>query len=216
MARGIERPGTIPLFVLEDALLLPSLQLSLQVFEPRYLALTDYVLGVEDRLMGVIRPRSGVAQELDGECGLYDIGCAGRLVRFSEMDDGRYMISLSGVSRFRRVRCGSIVDGYRRAVVDWSEYSGDSISDDAGDLSFDRDKFMEALAGYLDSHDLAGEWESFSRVPLGRLVDAMAGLCPFSPEEKQALLEARDGESRCEIMVTLFELSAVPSLGRFN
>ncbi|MDA7981989.1 MAG: LON peptidase substrate-binding domain-containing protein [Alphaproteobacteria bacterium] len=214
-ARGaaLLRPEEMPLFVLDEALLLPTLQLSLQVFEPRYIALTDYVLARPDRMMGIIRPR-GEGVEDDGEAGLYDVGCAGRIMRFAESDDGRYIITLDGVARFRRVRCLPPREGYRRALVDWSPYAHDRAG--AGELRFDRARFALALEAYLDSRDLAGEWESFARVPLGRLVDAMAGLCPFSPEEKQALLEAVDTETRCEIIVALFEIATAPGSARVN
>jgi len=192
-------PETIPLFPLPDAVLFPNARLPLNIFEPRYLAMLDDTLKSDHRLVGMIQPKDGRDQ-------LHDIGCAGRLVQFSEQDDGRYLVTLSGVSRFRLV---SKVDGftpYIRAAVNWAPF-GQDTKPTAEDPLFDRDGFLKLLSRYFQATNLSTDWESLSKADEELLVNSLAMLCPFETEEKQALLEANGLEKRRETLVTLMQFA---------
>ena len=196
-------PETIPIFPLPDAILLPRARLPLNIFEPRYLAMLDDALKSEHRLIGMIQP-------MDSRSQLHDIGCAGRIVQFAEQDDGRYLVTLGGISRFRTI---SKVDGftpYIRAAVRWSDYEAD-LDQAEDDPQFDRDGFLKLLGRYFSSANLSTDWESLSKADEELLVNSLAMLCPCETEEKQALLEARGLTGRRETLVTLMEFALAAS-----
>ena len=195
-------PETIPIFPLPGALLLPRTRLPLNIFEPRYLAMLDDTLKSEHRLIGMIQPSDDPTGSSQGR--LHHIGCAGRLISFSESDDGRYLITMGGISRFRFL---GKVDGftpYIRAAVDWSTFERD-LGKAEIDENFDRPKFLDTLARYFDMVDLSSDWDSLKEADEELLINSLAILCPFEPEEKQALLEAPSLETRRETIVTLME-----------
>ena len=193
-------PDTIPIFPLPGALLLPRARLPLHIFEPRYLAMLDDVLKTPSRLVGMIQPYDGP----QGEASLHTIGCAGRLTSFSETEDGRYMVTLSGMSRFR---IQAEIDGfspYRRCNVIWDGFAADMGKVEHDDM-FDRDRFMHLLGRYFDDQGLKTDWESLSEAEDELLINSLSMLCPFEPEDKQALLEAPSLTTRRETLVTLIE-----------
>ena len=195
-------PETIPIFPLPGALLLPRTRLPLNIFEPRYLAMLDDTLKSEHRMIGMVQPLEDPTGDDSGR--LHHIGCAGRLISFSETDDGRYLITLGGVSRFRVL---GKVDGftpYVRAAVDWTAFERDLGKSDI-DEGFDRPRFLDTLARYFDTVNLSSDWDSLKEADEELLVNSLAILCPFEPEEKQALLEAPSLETRRETIVTLME-----------
>jgi Lon protease-like protein len=201
-------PETIPVFPLPGALLLPRARLPLNIFEPRYLAMLDDTLKTGHRLIGMIQPAVGplAAQEGQEPARLHSIGCAGRVTAFQETEDGRYLITLSGVSRFR---LGAFQDGfapYRRANVDWSSFERD-LGRAEKDPDFDRDAFLGTLARFFDSAQLSSDWDSLKGAEVELLVNSLSILCPFDPEEKQALLEAPTLANRRETLVTLMEFA---------
>lgn len=192
-------PETIPVFPLPGAIVLPRARLPLNIFEPRYLAMLDDTMKSDHRLIGMIQP-------IEGRDRWHDVGCAGRLIQFTETEDGRYSISLGGVSRFRMV---SKVDGftpYIRAAVDWSEFTGD-LSGTEDDPEFDRDRFLQLLGRYFSAANLSTDWESLAKADEELLVNSLAMMCPFEPEEKQVLLESKGLTKRRETLVTLMEFS---------
>jgi uncharacterized protein len=196
-------PDTIAIFPLPKALLLPRARLPLHIFEPRYLAMIEDCLKTPHRLIGMIQPR-----EVPGstEKRLNAIGCAGRLTGFSETEDGRYMITLSGVSRFR-VR--EEVEGftpYRRCQVDWSAFRRDTGPEE-DDASMDRTAFLALLSRYFEAKNLSTDWPSLNEAEPEFLINSLSMLCPFSPEDKQALLEAPSLTTRRETLVTLIEFA---------
>ena len=197
-----ELPQMIPLFPLAGALLLPRGRLPLQIFEPRYLAMIEDCMKTPERLIGMIQPRPGEA----GAAGLHAVGCAGRLTGFSETEDRRYLISLSGVSRFRIRRELEGFSPYRRAEVDWRGFASDRAGAEE-DRDLDREDFMRLLHRYFLSEQLEAQWESLRSASTELLVNSLAMLCPFSPEDKQALLEAPDLSQRRKTLVTLMEFS---------
>lgn len=197
-------PETIPLFPLPGALLLPRARLPLNVFEPRYLAMLEDALKTPERLIGMIQPLDDIADS--GTSPLHQIGCAGRVISFSETDDGRYLITLGGVCRFRLL---SRVDGftpYIRSAVSWEPFASD-LSQADQDPGFDRTRFLDTLARYFDAVDLASDWDSLKEADEELLVNSLAMLCPFEREEKQALLESADLTDRRRTLMTLMEFA---------
>ncbi len=197
-------PETIPVFPLPGALLLPRARLPLNIFEPRYLAMLDDTLKTQHRLIGMIQPI--VMPEGKSSGRLHRIGCAGRLTAFQETEDGRYLITLAGVSRFR---IGAMQDGfspYLRADVDWSSFERD-LGRAESDEDFDRPEFLKVLARFFDTAQLSSDWDSLKDSDEELLINSLSILCPFDPEEKQALLEAPSLTNRRETLVTLMEFA---------
>ncbi|MGH1576883.1 LON peptidase substrate-binding domain-containing protein [Planktotalea sp.] len=196
-------PDLLPAFPLSGALLLPRSRLPLQIFEPRYLAMFDDALKTQGRLIAMIQPNPGRTAD---EKGLHSIGCAGRITQFAEMEDGRYMCTLSGISRFRLV---GEVDGftpYRRIEVNWDGFEQDRSVPDK-DTAFDRDRFLTLLTKYFASRDLDADWETLKKADDELLVNSLSMMLDFKPEDKQALLEAPSLSTRRETLVTLIEYS---------
>ena len=200
-----ELPDTLPLFPLPGALLLPRARLPLHIFEPRYLQMLEDCMKTPDRLIGMVQTRE-VPVNQGSEPRLHSIGCAGRLTGFSETDDGRYMVTLSGVSRFRLRKEIEGDSPYRRARVDWQGFERDqgAAEEDAG---FYRAGFMDLLQRFFESLELSTDWESLGDADEELLINSLSMLCPFTPEDKQALLEAPTLTERRETMVTLIEFA---------
>ncbi|NCO86941.1 MAG: ATP-dependent protease [Rhodobacterales bacterium] len=193
-------PATIPVFPLPGALLLPRARLPLHIFEPRYLAMLEDVMKTPTRLIGMIQP-----YDAPGAAGkLHAIGCAGRLSAFSETEDGRYMVTLSGISRYR---VQSEVQGftpYRRCDVSWAGFERD-LGPVERDPGFDRETFMDQLNRFFEDQGLSTDWGSLREAEDELLINSLSMLCPFEPEDKQALLEAPSLSTRRETLVTLIE-----------
>lgn len=204
MLTASDLPDSIPLFPLPGALLLPRAKLPLHIFEPRYLAMLDACMASTGRLIGMIQPR-GVPSGAEGR--LHSIGCAGRLTAFSETDDGRYMITLTGVSRFRLIaEVGAGETPYRRGRVSWAGFGRD-LGRAERDPSLEREGFLDLLARYFDAVSLSTDWSSLKEAEDELLVNALSMMCPFQPEERQALLEAPSLTTRRETLVTLMEFA---------
>jgi len=199
MISKTDLPDVIPVFPLPGALLLPRARLPLHLFEPRYLAMLDDVLKTSNRLIGMVQP-----YETPGGGRLHTIGCAGKVTAFSETEDGRYMITLSGASRFRIMEEVEGFTPYRRCKVNWSGFDAD-LGPSEKDPSFDRDTFMKALGKYLTDNGLSTDWESLGEAEDELLINSLSMLCPFEPEDKQALLEAPSLTTRRETLMTLIE-----------
>jgi Lon protease-like protein len=202
MIRPADIPDTIPVFPLPGALLLPRGRLPLHIFEPRYLAMIEDCMKTKSRLIGMVSPR----ETPNGESRLQSIGCAGRLTGFSETEDGRYMITLSGVSRFRIREEVQGFTPYRRCLVDWAPFTRDmgTAEDDPG---FDRPAFFALLARFFTAEGLSTDWDSLKDAECELLINSLSMLSPFTPEDKQALLEAPTLTNRRETLVTLIEFA---------
>jgi len=206
-----ERPGaialceTLPIFPLPGVLLLPRGQLPLNIFEPRYLAMTrDALAG--DRLIGMVQPSDPHAP-LSGNPAVYPTGCAGRITSFSETEDGRFLIALTGLCRFRIKGELPLEKGYRRIVPQWDEFARDLRSERGP--QFDRERLIRGLRAYFERHQIKAEWDAVSSVSGERLVTSIAMVCPFEPSEKQALLEAPDLEARAQLLTTIVEMAVL-------
>ena len=202
MLKAADLPETIPVFPLPGALLLPRARLPLHIFEPRYLAMIEDCLKTPERLIGMIQPFEAPG----GESKLHQIGCAGRVTAFSETEDGRYMITLSGVSRFRVVQEVSGFTPYRRCDVDWGGFDRD-LGGAERDGQFDRTAFLALLDRYFSDQHLSTDWENLNQAEDELLINSLSMLCPFEPEDKQALLEAPSLGTRRETLVTLIEFA---------
>ncbi len=196
---NIDLPELIPVFPLPGALLLPRARLPLHIFEPRYLAMIEDCMKTKARLIGLVQPR---AVPEKSEPRLSAIGCAGRLTAFSETEDGRYMITLSGVSRFRLREEQHGFSPYRRFAADWSAFSRD-LGGEEQDAGFDRNAFLATLGKFFALHQLGTDWGSLKEADPEMLINSLSMLCPFSPEDKQALLEAPSLTTRRETLTAL-------------
>lgn len=196
-------PASLPVFPLTGVLLLPRGKLPLNIFEPRYLAMTRDALGA-GRLIGMIQPRRDDDPAEAPE--LYRIGCAGRITQFAETDDGRYLITLTGVCRFEIVEEVASGQGYRRARVDWSGFRGDLAA--PAPVEFDRDALIGRLRRYFDAQGIKADWNSIRATPDERLVTTLAMICPFEANEKQALLETPSLAARGELLMALIDMAA--------
>ncbi len=203
MKKMTDLPATIPVFPLPGALLLPRARLPLQLFEPRYLAMLEDTLKTEHRLIGMIQPRE---HRGSSERNLQSIGCAGRVTAFSETEDGRYMITLAGRSRFRITREVASFSPYLKADVNWDGFERD-LGPTETDTEFKREPFLNLLSRFFAAHELQTDWESLSEADDELLINSLSMLCPFEPEDKQALLEAPSLSTRRETLVTLIEFA---------
>lgn len=191
-------PDILAIFPLPGAILLPRARLPLHIFEPRYLAMIDDALKTDHRLIGMVQPSGDH---------LHHVGCAGRITALNETDDGRYMITLSGVSRFSIQTEVAGFQPYRRARMDWAAWATDRAPC-KGDPGLDRDALLVELERYLRARHLGMEAESLRNVEDETMINALAMICPFPPEEKQALLEARDLSARREVLEALMRFAA--------
>ena len=201
MLKASDLPDTIAIFPLPGALLLPRARLPLHIFEPRYLQMLEDAFKTPQRLIGMIQPYEG-----PGGGRLHQIGCAGRVTAFSETEDGRYMITLSGISRFRVLREVEGFTPYRRCEVTWSGFDRD-MGPTEEDKSFDREAFLTLLGRFFRERGLSTDWDTLREAEDELLINSLSMLVPFSPEDKQALLEAPSLTTRRETLVTLMEFA---------
>jgi hypothetical protein len=217
-------PQVIPIFPLSGVLLLPGGKLPLNIFEPRYLAMAaDAIAG--SRVIGMIQPlqqdqetAAGPAQTATGEpvpagagsvgdgAAVYPMGCAGRITQFSETDDGRYLLTLSGLCRFSIIKELPLQRGYRRVIPGWTRFEADMAQAPAP-LAIDRDRMERALKSYFKLNQINANWEAIRDTPDDRLVTSLAMICPFAPNEKQALLECPDAGERARVLTALMEMA---------
>ena len=196
-------PRHLPVFPLTGVLLLPGGRLPLNIFEPRYLAMTRHALA-HGQMIGMIQPQEGAGDA--GDPPLYRTGCMGRIVEFRETDDGRYLITLAGAARFDVTAEAPRDTLFRLVVADWRRYAHD-LED--GEPELERDRLTAALQPYFRRHGIAADLAAIAAAPADRLISSLAMLCPFASSEKQALLEAEDGTARAKLLITLIEMAAL-------
>jgi uncharacterized protein len=200
-----DMPGVIPVFPLGGALLLPRGHMPLNIFEPRYMAMIDYAIA-GDRLIGMVQPNS----DRGDLGGLYSVGCAGRITQLAETGDGRYVITLTGVARFRLQPevVGSMP--FLQYSVDWSPFADDYVPK-KGEDAVDRKGVIEALRKFSEQNDVAVDWDSVKGAPNEALVNALSMMSPYGVAEKQALLEAKDLRSRGDMLIAITEMELAKS-----
>ncbi len=197
-------PQEIPVFPLTGVLLLPRGQLPLNIFEPRYRAMVEDALK-SDRIIGVIQPRDFQQGMTSDKAPLFATGCAGRITAFEETEDDRYLITLTGVSRFHMTSEMGLQRGYRRACVNWSSFTDDLHSHDC--LGIDRAHLKGLLRSYFDIEGLSCSWDSIDGASDDKLITALSMICPLDPGEKQALLEAACCRTRAKMFMTMLEMA---------
>ncbi len=207
--RPQDLPPRIPVFPLRGAILLPRSTLPLNVFEPRYLAMLSDVLSGA-RLIGIIQPsRSDMVAAIESPAGkatpLRGVGCLGRVTAYQEIDDGRLAITLTGVVRFDVVGEATTADPYRTLSVSYDRYAAD-LTAGLGEDDVDRPNLLRVLKDYLEENRLEADWQAIERASSEALINALSVMSPYGPEEKQALLEARDLKARAEVLVALAEM----------
>ena len=191
-------PSQIPIFPLPNALLLPGGQLPLNIFEPRYLAMIEDALASPGRLIGMVQP-------LDDDGTLFGIGCAGRISYFQETGDGRYMIALTGVCRFRLDGHKLTSRGYRLADVEWDEFLAD-LDDGEGGIA-DRQRMFTVMKRYFEARGFEADWDQIEQSDDSAILDTRAMVCPFDVAEKQALLEAEGAGRRADLLIAMMEMA---------
>lgn len=200
----IEMPGVIPVFPLPGALLLPRGQMPLNIFEPRYLAMVDDALRDGHRLIGMIQPDVAHAGSTN-KPSLYKVGCVGRITQLAESGDGRYLIELTGVARFRIEEELKVATPYRQCRVTYAPFADDFIAR-KGENAVNRGALLAALTDFLKANDLKADWEGIERAPNEALVNALSMMSPYGTAEKQALLEAPDLKTRAEVLIAITEI----------
>jgi len=202
MTRGTESlPQHFPIFPLAGALLLPGGNLPLNIFEPRYLQMVRDAMQT-DRIIGMVQPLDA---EEEAEPRLYRTGCAGRISNFSETEDGRYLITLTGVARFDIARELEVETPYRQIEADFERWRDDRKRTPPPDEM--RDGLLETLEAYFAHEEIEADWKAIRNAPLGGLVISLAMICPFEANEKQALLEAPTLEEQCRLLITLMQMT---------
>ena len=199
-------PEVLPVFPLPSALLLPRGRLPLNIFEPRYLAMLDDALKTDHRLIGMVQPY----ESDEAPPRLHTIGCAGRVTSLSETEDGRYLIVLNGVSRFRiRAELEGFTP-YRRVTPDWADFAADL--DGPEDMpDFDKEDFLVLLRRYFEISSLSSDWDTMRDAQAEMLINSLSMMCPFAVEEKQALLEAPRLSDRAETLTALLQFAIAES-----
>lgn len=200
-------PDQIPVFPLHGAILLPHVTMPLHIFEPRYLMMINDML-INHRLIGIVQPvdaQSGNESPPGKSAPLRDIGCVGRITSFTEMDDDRLLISLTGVSRFVISHEEVTETPYRTFNVNFKPFAKD-LEEGRNEEHIDREHLLDVLKDYLESNELTADWESIDRTPNELLVNTLSMISPYGPEEKQALLEAPDLKARSEVLIALAEM----------
>ncbi len=200
----VDLPGVIPIFPLPGALLLPRGQMPLNIFEPRYMEMVDDALASRHRLIGMIQPDSAHPGPED-KPNLFTVGCVGRITQIAESGDGRYLLQLTGVSRFRVEEELEVATSYRQCRVTYAPFADDFIAR-KGEDEVDRKNVLRTLADFLTANNLKADWGEIESAPNEALVNALAMMSPYGSAEKQALLEAPDLKTRAEILIAVTEI----------
>jgi Lon protease-like protein len=196
-------PAEIPVFPLSGALLLPEGRLPLNIFEPRYLAMTEDSLAA-GRMFGMVQPDPALPRHEAG-AQTYRIGCLGRISSFSETEDGRLLITLTGVIRFRIAEEIAMRRGYRRVRADYAPFRAD-LSIERPQPQIDRAALIGALRPYFRARGIEANWDAIEQMGDAGLVVTLCMVCPFDVREKQALLEAEGPEARASMLIALLQM----------
>jgi Lon protease-like protein len=203
-------PSVIAIFPLPGALLLPRGQMPLNIFEPRYMAMIEDAIRSDHRLIGMIQPDPAHPGPDTNRPHLFQVGCVGRITQFAESGDGRYLIQLTGVSRFRVEEELNVITPYRQCKVSYQPFV-DDFTARKGEDEVDRKALLRTLSAFLKANNLKADWGGIENAPNEALVNALAMMSPYDAAEKQALLEALDLKTRAEILIAVTEIELAKS-----
>ena len=193
-----ELPDILPIFPLPGVIILPNGNLPLNIFEPRYISMVEDALG-KNRMIGMIQPNPGSKKDN----GLYPIGCASKIISFSETSDNRYLIELKGIIRFKIFKELGTIRGYRNIVPEWDNFKHDlSINSE----SLNIDNLIELLKKYFNNNNISVDSDELYKVPANQIISAIPQVCSFQNNEKQAILEARTDKERAELIISLLKM----------
>jgi len=193
-------PDALPIFPLEGVLLLPGGTLPLNIFEPRYLAMTEAALA-SSRMIGMIQPLEGKSHTGP----VHKIGCAGKITEFSETDDGRYLITLTGISRYEIKEELDSISGYRQIKPAWDGFKNDLDLETC--LGLDRERLRKLLRHYFEKEGMECSWKAIEDTHDNKLITCLAMACPLSGTDKQQLLEAKCCKTRANMFFKMLEVA---------
>ena len=207
-----EFPASLPIFPLTGVLLLPRGQLPLNIFEPRYMAMIDYALGQSNiggnkagRMIGMVQPQEATEEQNQENPPVYKTGCVGRIISFSESGDGRYLITLLGMNRFKIMEELDLQNGFRHVRPDFTSFGNDLVTENINLPN--REQRLEIVKSYFTLKNIAADWSSIEDAPDEPLITSLAMMCPFAPSEKQALLECSGLQERSALLISLMEMA---------
>ena len=192
-------PEILPIFPLPGVIVLPNGSLPLNIFEPRYISMVEDVLG-NNRMIGMIQPNPGSEKNK----GLYPIGCASKIVSFSETSDNRYLIELKGVIRFKIYKEVNTLKGYRNIIPEWEGFK-DDLNINIQNINID--SLLEQLKKYFDNNNINVDSDELHKIPTDQIVSAIPQICSFQNNEKQAILEAKTDKERIEVIISLLKMN---------
>lgn len=209
---ALDLPARLPIFPLSGALLLPRTRLPLNIYEPRYLEMVhDAMAG--HRIIGMIQPRqAGAAASPHERPAIHTVGCAGRITSYTETDDHRLLIVLTGIARFRVLSEIEAHRPYREVGADFAPFAHD-LTAGLGEDDVDRRVLLGTLRSYLEARQLVADWDEVEGATTESLVNALSALSPYPPDDKQALLEARDLKARADMLIALTEVALARAEG---
>ncbi|MEQ8746343.1 LON peptidase substrate-binding domain-containing protein [Pyruvatibacter sp.] len=203
-------PAKLPIFPLGGALLLPRGILPLNIFEQRYLAMVDAALRSGNRMIGMIQPKGNDAgfgqSDAKARPAIHQVGCVGRITGFNETEDGRILMTLTGICRFKVAQELDAMTPYRQVTADYAPFHGDLAAGD-GEDDVNRKGLLDILRRYLESNGMQADWDAIERSSNEALVNSLSMISPFGPQEKQAMLEAPTLEQRNQILIALAEMA---------
>ena len=197
-------PKTIPVFPLNNCLLLPKGCLKLNIFDPRYLNMTNDAIS-DNRLIGMIQPGSNTK--------FYNVGCVGKIIHFTETAENKYLIELKGICRYNIISHKIVEKGYIQAEVKYTNFLQDLAIEN---INVNKKKFLGALKLYFTKQNINTDWTTIQKAPLDLLIRSIAQACPFNSEEKQMLLETHDINKLATNMISLFEINSAGETNKIN
>ncbi len=201
LPRFEDLPAELPLFPLSGAVVMPGVQLPLNIFEPRYLRMVDYALATQ-HLIGMVQPR---LTEQNGDL-IYQVGCGGRITSYTETHDGRIVLVLTGFCRFEVIQELQTPQDFRRAQVSWQRFSSDY---NAPSALADREQLLSSLRSYCTRHHVEVPWDDIAKMVDSELVNLLCTHLPLDVDDKQALVETVDLSERATLMCGLMDMSAL-------
>ena len=193
-------PKRIAIFPLTGAVLFPGTQLPLNIFEPRYVKMIDDALASSDRLITMVQPSNSKDNDLKI---LKDVGCVGKITTFNEIEDNRYLITLTGIIRCEVKEELDTTTPYRQIVPDFTKFNTDLLDQNVDGI--DRNKLLGLIKKYLEHRNMLTDWDIIKQTSTEQLINYSGVLVPFTPEEKQLLLESITISERCRALEALYQ-----------